>query len=110
MLYGIDGMIEQVADYIRVRELAYFYCHKELLEDKYYHCAYRLLRIGHIKKYSFMTVDSAIRCAENDIIEMVQNYEKEKIEAYRTTIDQFTEAVKFYNMCEKIDKLTFIEY
>ena len=57
-----------------------------------------------------MTVDNAIRCAENDIMEMVQNYEKEKIEAYRTTIDQFTEAVKFYNMSEKIDKLTFIEY
>lgn len=53
MSYKLDRLLEQAADYIRVRELAYFYCHKELLEDKHYNCVYRMLRNAHIKNMLF---------------------------------------------------------
>lgn len=110
MSYKLDNLLKQAGDYIRVRELAYFYCHKELLEDKHYNCAYRVLRNAQIKKYAFLTVDDAIRFAEADIEKMLQNYDKEEIEKYRKDIDYLADLSKRYNIADRLDELNIIEY
>ncbi|MBO5356401.1 MAG: hypothetical protein J6A95_01410 [Clostridia bacterium] len=57
-----------------------------------------------------MTVDDAIRFAEADIEEMLQNYDKEEIEKYRKDIDYLADLSKRYNIADRIDELNIIEY
>lgn len=108
MSYKLDIMLRQLGNYLRIRELAYFHCHKELLEDKHYNYAYKLLRKNHIKRYAFLPVDDAIRFAEADIEEMAMNYEKEEIDKYRKDIDYLADLSKRYNLADKIDELETI--
>ena len=106
----IDEMLEKAIDYCRVRELAYFCRHRELLKDKHYNCAYRLLRIAHIKKYAFMTVEQAVRCAEMDIEDILKSYESEEVEKYKVDIDYLADLSKRFDIADKLDKLGLIEY
>lgn len=69
-----------------------------------------MLRNAQIKKYAFLTVDDAIRFAEADIEEMLQNYDKEEIEKYRKDIDYLADLSKRYNIADRIDELNIIEY
>lgn len=110
MSYQMEQLFNMAFDYSRVRGIAYLCRHRELLDDKHYNCAYRILRSGHIKKYSRFTVEEAIKFAEADIEEILENYDKENIEEYKKDVEYIVELSKRFGIADKLDETDIIEY
>lgn len=96
ILEKIDILLEQYGECMRMGMLAYFYCHKELLEDERYNRQYRILLDAQIKKYDILTKKVAEYVIEFDIKEIIKNADKEEIEEFRNEIDYIIDMPKRY--------------
>ncbi len=110
MSYKLEKMLTQLGEYIRVRALAYFYYHKELLEDKHYNCAYKLICDGQIRKYARFPIEEAIKRAEGDVIKVIHNCDREEIENIKKDVDYIADISRRYDIADRIDELNLLEY
>lgn len=97
MTNEIDEMLYKTSQRDRLKELAYFMLHNELLKNEFYNCIYQKLvdmESNLLTEYSY---DNAKRMVEILMYITLDIYGEENIEAFKFNVDYLANLVKKQN-------------
>lgn len=103
-IYGIDELLREVGRIIGTGVLVYFECHKELLSDKNYNCAYKIAKRGYIKgRFGSVAINKISKYYEEDIEYLTKKLTKNEVEDYKREAEYLVDIVKRYDIASRYD-------
>ena len=97
-----DNVLKHVGSVISVGSLMYLERHKELLKDKNYNCAYKILRNTYIKNNFSYTKNIRVgELYEIEISSLLNQYNEEEDGTYEVFVNMLVDIIKRNNVADR---------